>query len=97
MPSAYACSAALPSIGQDYMGRSSASLAGISRDDVGGRCRGCRWRLQPYSRELLERLAALYQTTPAFLIEVNPGNAESVRAIWLVHFVGDTTAVTSIA
>jgi hypothetical protein len=39
-------------------------------------------RQQPYSQELLEALAKLYQTTPAFLIEVHPDDADRVKAIW---------------
>ena len=55
-----------------------AEAAGVTHQQIGRIER----RLQPYSQELLERLATLYQTTPAFLIEVHPDDADRVKAIW---------------
>jgi DNA-binding XRE family transcriptional regulator len=55
-----------------------AEAVGITHQQIGRIER----RLQPYSQELLETLAKLYQTTPAFLIEVHPDDADRVRAIW---------------
>ena len=55
-----------------------AEVVGITHQQIGRIER----RHQPYSQELVEALAKLYQTTPAFLIEVHPADADRVRAVW---------------